>query len=307
MELRQLKYFLMTAKLNNMTEASRQLHVSQPSLSNAVKSLEQELGTPLFDRYGKRIELNEAGDYFASRVEAALDVLNEAVDVVVKKDADRSSRVNVTLGIPLGNSGKMIRAFSDTHPDVSLHIGYPSSRSFEGQTIDIHLFGSSLNIEDTNIIKLGYEKYVLIVAKDDPLADRESVSLSEVADYPFIMTEPSEIYDQTINMCHQSGFEPKIAFETQIFSEAINMVETGLGCAVAAEFTWMAGMSDNVSVLRIEHQHSGRNLYAKFPEGIEPSESTWKFIDFLQDYSDSLVKATDFASQRPLLQSESAE
>ncbi|MGI6591447.1 MAG: LysR family transcriptional regulator [Eggerthellaceae bacterium] len=300
MELRQLKYFLVTAKLNNMTEASRQLHVSQPSLSNAVKSLEGELGTSLFDRYGKRIELNETGRYFASRVEAALDVLNEAVDVVVKQDSERSTRVNVTLGIPLGNSGKLVRAFSDAYPEVSLHIGYPSSRAFEGQTIDIHLFGSSINIEDTNVIKLGYEPYVLIVSKDDPLAGKGEVALSEVSGYPFILTEPSEIYDDTINMCHQAGFDPKVAFETQIFSEAINMVEAGLGCAVAARFTWMSGMSDKVSMLRIANQHYGRNLYAKFPEGLEPSESTWKFIDFLQDYSESLVKptASDAISKR---------
>ena len=63
MEFRQLEYFLATARLNNMTEAARQMHVSQPSLSNAVKSLETELGVPLFNRHGKRIELNEAGRY----------------------------------------------------------------------------------------------------------------------------------------------------------------------------------------------------------------------------------------------------
>lgn len=172
MEFRQLEYFLATARLNNMTEAARQMHVSQPSLSNAVKSLETELGVPLFNRHGKRIELNEAGRYFASRVSSAMDVVTEAKDVVSQKDREREHTVNCTLGIPMGNQGKLISSFFKAHPDITVRVGYPSSKLFENQTIDLHLFGTSVDLDDTNVIKLGYERYVLILPKNHPLADR---------------------------------------------------------------------------------------------------------------------------------------
>lgn len=289
MELRQLEYFLATARLNNMTEAARQMHVSQPSLSNAVKSLETELGVPLFNRYGKRIELNDAGRYFASRVSSAMDVVSEAKSVVSQKDREREHTVNCTLGIPTGNSGKLLSSFFKLHPDITVRIGYPSSKLFENQTVDLHLFGTSVDLDDTNVIKLGYERYVLILPKDHPLADRDEVNLADMADERLIMTEPSEIYDETKSMCRAAGFEPKVAYETQVCYEAVNMVEAGLGYAVAAEFTWLSGMDNNVAIKPIADQHRGRFLYARMNEGVEPTEAVWKFIDFLQDYADSLV------------------
>ena len=289
MEFRQLEYFLATARLNNMTEAARQMHVSQPSLSNAVKSLETELGVPLFNRHGKRIELNEAGRYFAPRVSSAMDVVTEAKDVVSQKDREREHTVNCTLGIPMGNQGKLISSFFKVHPDITVRVGYPSSKLFENQTIDLHLFGTSVDLDDTNVIKLGYERYVLILPKNHPLADRGEINLSEMAQERLIMTEPSEIYNETKSMCRSAGFEPKIAYETQVCFEAINMVEAGLGYSIAAEFTWLSGMNNDIAVIPIADQQRGRYLYARMNEGAEPTEAVWKFIDFLQDYSDSLV------------------
>ena len=285
-----MEYFLATARLDNMTEAARQMHVSQPSLSNAVKSLEAELGVPLFDRYGKRIELNDTGKYFAGRVAAALDVVSEAANVVTQKDKRREFTVNCTMGIPLGNPGKLIRAFNEANPDITVRFGYPTSKLFEEQTIDLHLFGTSVDLDDTDVIKLGYEKYVLIVPKSHPMASRASIKLSEMADERFIFTEPSEIYYESKSMCRAAGFEPRVVCETQVCFDAISMVGAGLGVAIAAEFTWLTGLDQEVVVVPIADQHRGRFLYARVTEGIEPSESAWKFINFLEDYSDSLVK-----------------
>lgn len=65
MELRQLKYFLKAKELLNFTEAATALHISQSTLSQQIKQLEDELQVPLFNRIGKRITLTEAGDLFS--------------------------------------------------------------------------------------------------------------------------------------------------------------------------------------------------------------------------------------------------
>ena len=64
MELRQLRYFTRTAKQLNFTEAAHTLYISQSTLSQQIKQLEDELGIPLFDRIGKRVRLTEAGEQF---------------------------------------------------------------------------------------------------------------------------------------------------------------------------------------------------------------------------------------------------
>lgn len=78
MELRQLQYFLAIAECENMTQAAKMIHISQPSLSANLRDLEQELGFQLFNRMGKRLELNDSGRYYAKRVQEALGILEEA-------------------------------------------------------------------------------------------------------------------------------------------------------------------------------------------------------------------------------------
>ena len=75
MELRQLKYFLKAKELLNFTEAARALNISQSTLSQQIKQLEDELNVPLFNRIGKRITLTEAGNLFS---EYALQSINRA-------------------------------------------------------------------------------------------------------------------------------------------------------------------------------------------------------------------------------------
>lgn len=78
MELLQLQYFQVIARTQNISAAAAQLHISQPSLSQILKRLEQEAGAPLFDRVGKRIVLNAYGTVFLKHVEEAFTALDNA-------------------------------------------------------------------------------------------------------------------------------------------------------------------------------------------------------------------------------------
>ena len=77
MELQQLRYFLTVARLEHMTRAAEELHITQPSLSITISRLEESLGVPLFDRYRRQIKLNEFGKAFLRRVERIFDELEE--------------------------------------------------------------------------------------------------------------------------------------------------------------------------------------------------------------------------------------
>lgn len=77
MELQQLKYFQVVARLEHMTKAAEELHITQPSLSITIARLEEALGAPLFDRFGRNIKLNEFGQLFLKRVERIFRELEE--------------------------------------------------------------------------------------------------------------------------------------------------------------------------------------------------------------------------------------
>ena len=101
MELRQLQYFLAIAECENMTQAAKMIHISQPSLSANLRDLEQELGFQLFNRMGKRLELNDSGRYYAKRVQEALGILEEAQKTACDNAHARERIVNCAVEIPV--------------------------------------------------------------------------------------------------------------------------------------------------------------------------------------------------------------
>ena len=97
MELRQLRYFLKAKELLNFTEAATTLNISQSTLSQQIKQLEDELSVPLFNRIGKRITLTEAGDLFS---EYALQSINRANEgLLLLKDIKNLNTGRITIGV----------------------------------------------------------------------------------------------------------------------------------------------------------------------------------------------------------------
>lgn len=285
MELRQLEYFLAIAKCENMTQASKLIHVSQPTLSTTLRDLERELGFSLFTRSGKRLELNESGRYYAKRVNEALNLLKEAKETAQDNARTREKIVNCAVEIPVGHAGELLRTFHDRHPDIVVRMGYPDSSTFFRQIIDIKLFGSQLIIDGPNTVTLGREQYVAILPSDHPLSTEEHFKLSMLKNEPFILTNPSDLRTTVTEMCHEAGFEPNVVTETQLYSEALSLVESGIGCTIGTTFTWLGRHHFNIAVKVCEDVKRFRYLYANLNSDIETSEATKTFIEFLKEYS----------------------
>lgn len=295
MELRQLQYFLAIAECENMTQAAKMIHISQPSLSANLRDLEQELGFQLFNRMGKRLELNDSGRYYAKRVQEALGILEEAQKTACDNAHIRDRIVNCAVEIPVGHAGELLRTFYDNHPDILVRMGYPDSSTFSQQVIDIKLFGSPLKLEKDNTILLGKEQYVAILPSNHPLANEVNFKLSMLRDEQFILTNPSDLRSTVTEMCHEAGFEPNIVAETQLYSEALSLVESGIGCTIGTTFTWLGHHHFNIAVKVCEDVQRYRYLYANLNSDIETTDATKIFIDFLKSYSKEITQSYENA------------
>lgn len=295
MELRQLQYFLAIAECENMTQAAKMIHISQPSLSANLRDLEQELGFQLFNRMGKRLELNDSGRYYAKRVQEALDILEEAQKTACDNAHVRDRIVNCAVEIPVGHAGELLRTFYDLYPDILVRMGYPDSSTFSQQVIDIKLFGSPLKLEEDNTILLGKEQYVAILPSNHPLANEEHFKLAMLRDEQFILTNPSDLRNTVTEMCHEAGFEPNIVAETQLYSEALSLVESGIGCTIGTTFTWLGHHHFNIAVKVCEDVQRYRYLYANLNSDIETTDATKTFIDFLKSYSKEITQSYENA------------
>src|SRR5579863_703379 len=124
MELRHMRYFIAVAEELNFTSAAGRLRIAQPPLSKQIQDLELELGTPLFKRTTRRVELTSAGLVF---LEQARGVLAHAEQAVERARAVGFGQVGVleiatTGSVLMGHLGPLIAAFSKRFPDVSLRI-----------------------------------------------------------------------------------------------------------------------------------------------------------------------------------------
>lgn len=171
MELRHLRYFKVVAKLQHFHKAAEQLHISQPALSSQIKQLEEELGTPLFQRIGRGVKLSENGELVLS---SAIKILNE-VELLKESIADIESGKTGSLKIGVLQSinslylRRLVAEFDRNNPNISLQIEEMTNQNIEQKLIrgDIDIgIGFILNKEypDLEFEKLFDENWKLILS-----------------------------------------------------------------------------------------------------------------------------------------------
>ena len=120
MEINQLHYFVAVARCENITKAAKELFITQPALSRVILRLEQELGTPLFDRHGGRVTLNEHGQSFLRYVEPALESINAGVHAVIDELGGREIVIHNYLTADLFKS--IVERCQAELPDITFFI-----------------------------------------------------------------------------------------------------------------------------------------------------------------------------------------
>lgn len=238
MDFTQLRHFQTVARLGHMTQAAEALHVAQPALSRNISRLEAELGVALFDRVGRQIQLNEFGETFLRRVNKSFHHLDEGVrelmDLADKRKRIVSIAVNTTLFMP-----ELLTKFFKEYPHIKLRqMLAPTAHIqhlLETGQVDFGITAPSMVSEKNRNIQteqLSAREVLLAVPPHHRLADRNQISLREVADEAFISMPLSYgIRDMTDAFCHQAGFIPNIVFETDEPSSIPLYVQAGMGIA----------------------------------------------------------------------------
>lgn len=257
MQLTQLEYFIVVARLEHMSKAALELEVSQSSLSKTIARLEDDIGVPLFDRRGKSIRLNEYGRIFYERVEKALDDLQEAKSEIQELANIRED----SIAINVMNSKLLPKLFYDFYkkrPNVKIR-QYVLPDKLALQKIisgDIDLMIVINPIKDDRIewVPLFTEEVFLVVPKNHPLAAKESVSLIETKDELFILSETGQNFRTTENqLFEKAGFTPQIAFEGEDLSIILQLVNEGKGISFIFNYSFLDQYLDNVKILKISN------------------------------------------------------
>ncbi len=237
MEFYQLGYFLEIARQRSFTRAAGRLHMAQPALSQQMKNLEAELGTPLFIRGRKETQLTAAGKAFLPRAEALLSQA-EAAKAVVSDVAQLRGGKLVIAAIPSVCAcllPEVIRSFSKRHERVALQLIEDSSERVadcvESGLADIgflQLPASKSAFSSQTVLS---EPFVLLTAKTHALARLKEATLKQLAGEAFIFYK-GRARDTALESCRKAGFEPRIVCESGELETVRALVASGLGLAV---------------------------------------------------------------------------
>lgn len=242
MELHQLRYVCAVAETGSFSRAAERCQIAQPSLSQQVLKLEEELGGRLFDRLGRSIRLTESGRAFLPHAQAILGQVDAARASVASDHAD--VRGKVTLGaIPTVAPYLVPRytvAFTERFPDARLRIVEETTpillSGLRDLSIDFALLALPLRHKDLDLRPIRTEPLLAALPEKHPLASNDSLSLAELRGEPLLMLRDGHCFrDLSLAFCRSANVNPKIAFESGQFSSILGMVAAGVGLSLVPE------------------------------------------------------------------------
>jgi LysR family transcriptional regulator, hydrogen peroxide-inducible genes activator len=242
MEFHQLRYVCAITETGSFSRAAERCKVAQPSLSQQVLKLEEDLGTKLFDRLGRSVRLTEAGRAFLPHARSILSQMEEARSSVADKAADVQGSVSVGV-IPTIAPYLMPRymtAFTKKYAEAKLRIVEETTpvliESLRDLSIDLAILALPLRHKDLEVFPLRTEPLFAVLPKDHPRASAESLALRDLSGESFVMLRDGHCFrDLSIAACTHARVTPRIAFESGQFSSLFGMVAAGIGISLAPE------------------------------------------------------------------------
>ncbi len=243
MELRHLRYFVAVAEALHFRRAAEKLGMQQPPLSMQIRQLEAEIGTPLFRRAQRRVELTDAGHSFLEDARAILVSAQAAAGRARQASLGEHGRLRVGMI----NSApfhplilRILREYREMHPGVWMTLDEASTpelaERIRANVLDL-AFVRPLLDETPGIATehLFDEPLLLALPQGHPLSRRRTVPLGALSLEPFVLfSRPvgSGLYDQIISACHRAGFSPRVTQEASQVTSIVNLVAAGLGVSL---------------------------------------------------------------------------
>ncbi|GGS14736.1 transcriptional regulator [Streptomyces aureoverticillatus] len=286
MDLLQLRYFQTVARFEHISRAAEELRVAQPSLSRTLARLEAELGTPLFDRQGRRIRLNPYGAMFLRHVDRALSELDDGRRALRDARDTGLGRVSVASETLLTVT-HLLGSFRADHPgaDVRLYQSNAAEMSRQLRAGEVDFCVASQPLTGTNLesVELAREEVLLAVPPGHWLDGRESVTIPEVADEPFVTTRPGQ-WQRTLldQLFTAEGLTPRLSCEGDEPGASQDMISAGLGIGLIPAMSRQAGTATRVPVAWVHLDAPGCHRVLTLVRNRDTylSEAALKFREF---------------------------
>jgi LysR family hydrogen peroxide-inducible transcriptional activator len=292
MEMHQLRYFAAVARTGNFSRAARECRVAQPSLSQQILKLEDEVGERLFERTQRRALLTPAGSLFLPH---ALNIL-EAAERGRQEISEMGGQVRgkILLGalptIAPYFLPNIIRSFRTKYPGVELIIHEETTqqllRGLEEKELDLALLSDASPNSRIEIRELFSEELLLCLPAAHPLVKQKKVVASNLQYEKFILMQDGHCLGaQAQQFCETKGFHPEISCRSAQIGTVVAMVQAGLGISLIPEMALAGAPRDGIVYRSLDGVRPRRILALALPGQRKSSLCVTEFAKFVRSHS----------------------
>ena len=242
MEIRVLKYFLAVVREESITKAAEVLHITQPTLSRQLAQMEEEVGVKLFDRGTRKISLTDEGMLLRRRAEEIIDLSDKTIRELLM----REEQVEGVVSIGGGELGAMERVvelcgtFQRKYPRVRFDIYTATAdvvkERVERGNLDIGILLEPIDIEKFEYIRFaGREQWVVLMRKNDPLAQFDTIHAEQLESLPLILPRRLNVRSELANWFGDRFAQLNIAYTGNLTTNTALIVQKGYGYAIVVD------------------------------------------------------------------------
>lgn len=265
--LRQLQVFLAVAHTENLTRAAGDLALSQSAASGALKDLEDQFGVQLFDRVGKRLQLNDFGRAIRPRAESLMAQANELEAALARHAQAGDIKVGATLTIgnylAVGIMARYMAAQPGSHVHLNVENTAIIARKVANFTLDLGLIEGELTHPDLDVIEWRDDELVVFCAPSHPLAGKKILTDADLLAATWLVREDGSGTRQSFDRA-MHGILPQLNLLPELqHTEAIKRaVEAGLGIGCLSKVTLEdAFRRGSLLPLAVPHRDFRRKFY----------------------------------------------
>ena len=285
MEMQQLRYVVAVARTGNFSRAAEQCHVSQPSLSQQIQKLEEELDERLFDRMTREAKLTPHGEAFLRH---AVRILEE-VDAAKREatDAQDLRRGRLTIGVLPTIAPYLLPPalidFTEKFPGVEILVQEDTTARLlklaHRYEIDFALASQPIQDESLEINELFSEELLLALPPGHRLTRKRRVAFADLdGERLIVMKDGHCLGDQVLGFCDRRGVKPEISFRSAQLETIQALVSSGLGISLIPAMAARGAREDGLEYRSLQSPRPARKIVAVWPKQRPPGRAANEFL-----------------------------
>lgn len=275
-----LRYFSVLAELEHYTLAAARLEISQPSLSSAIRCLENDLGVKLFEKVGRNIRLTEEGRFFYKKVTLAMDELSAATETLLssRDNAPVVIRLGFVSGSLDGAMAEQMAGFMSQSDRYRFHITEGSAKDLmdllHQEKLDMAIVDVTSRDRSLHFRKLRQRNFYVAVPAGHPLAEKSSVQVADLSQYPQIGFSHS--MDKNFeDWASHPDVKQHFVCQVNTVSGALSLVIAGLGVTIVPGECITS--IDGITYIPLENRHQALYSCIVYDRWLSPP--VWEFVE----------------------------